>query len=243
MSLVFAHGRWQSEGEIDYEGEAFGLFDVMRKKEEWNGGIQGGATNTFDADTKLVFDVPNERAATYTRPALVMPAYYSLWAQATGDSFYTQAADSARAFWKLVADPDTGLVPGRAEFDGDPVQGWETFTTESYRTHFNVMLDGIWSRSAWSTEQANRVIAFFTEQGINEYVREYTLDGMPVVTERESSLTPANGALALVADIADREAFIDAVWNQPLNRFQVRYYSGTLLLLALISLSGQFRVY
>lgn len=243
MSLVFAHGRWRSEGDIDYEAEALALFDVMRNKEEKNGGIVGGATNTFDATTMLVYDVPHTKAATYTRPAVEMPAYYALWAQATGDSFYLQAAEAARAFLRSVAHPETGLIPNRAGFDGRSIENWNTFTTEAYRSLFNIVFDGIWSGNLWAEEEANKLIAFFTAKGINTYGREYTLDGTPAATDREPALVSANGAVALVASIPDREPFIEAVWSFPLTRNDVRYYSGTLQLLSLITLAGQFRVY
>jgi oligosaccharide reducing-end xylanase len=255
MSLIFAHGRWGSKcraplapegcvpSDIDYEAEALALFDILRNKEEMNGGIKGGATNTFDHETKLVFDVPNQKAATFTRPAIEMPAYYALWAQATGDPFYTEAAEAARAFWKLIAHPDTGLMPGRVGFDGRAIKDWSTFSPECYRTYFNQIFDVIWSGSTWSSEEADKIIAFFASKGIASYGGEYTLDGGVVDPAREPALISANGALALVATIPEREAFIEAVWNFPLTRDAVRYYSGTVQLLALMTLGGRFRVW
>jgi oligosaccharide reducing-end xylanase len=90
MALIFAHDRWGSTTTIDYETEALELLNVLRHKEEENGGVVvDGVTNTFDVVSGLPWDVPTEMAAKSNigRPSIVMPAFYDLWAQATGDVF------------------------------------------------------------------------------------------------------------------------------------------------------------
>jgi oligosaccharide reducing-end xylanase len=245
MALIFAHGRWGSDsGEIDYEAEALALFDVMRNKEAQNGGIVEGVTNTFDANTKLVFDFPNESAAGFTRPVVEMPAYYELWAQATGDSFYAGAAVAARDYWKLVANQETGLMPVRAFFDGAPLPDWENFNPEAYRVHFNVSHDRIWFGSDdWHVEESNRLLDFFSSEGIASYGRIYTLEGELLQAGRDPSLIASNGPVALIATHGERNAFIQAVWEMPVPVGEGRYYAGMLQLLSLITLSGRFRVY
>lgn len=242
MSLVFAHGRWGSTDEIDYEAEAIELFDVLRNKELENGGVRAGVTNLFDATTQLPFDFPNTGGAGLSRPSAVMPAYYELWAQATGDAFYAGAARSGREYWIAAAHPETGLLPTRAFFDGTPVPGWDNFTSESYRTFFSLVLDRIWfAGDGFQVELANRVIGFFADEGA--YGRVYTLDGEVVQPETEPSLVSSNGALALVSSQAERDAFIEALWEQPLVELDTRYYPGMLQLLALITVGGRYRVY
>ena len=245
MALVFAHGRWGSDtGGVDYESAALELFDLIRNKEQMNGGIVEGVTDTFDAETKLVFDFPNTSTASYTRPALEMPAFYELWAQATGDSFYAEAAAAARSFWKRAEHPETGLLPWRAYFDGKPLEDWATFEPEGYRASYNIALDRIWFGSdAWHVEHSDRMIAFFDGIGINVYGRVYTLDGTEVQSDREPSLVAANGPVAMLATHLARPAFIEAVWNLPIPTYDPRYYNGTLQLLALITMAGQYRVY
>ena len=245
MALIFAHGRWGSDsGELDYEAEALSLFDVMRNKEAQNGGIKEGVTDTFDTTTKLVFDFPNESAADFTRPVVEMPAYYELWAQATGDSFYVGAAVAARQYWKLVANEKTGLMPVRAFFDGEPLADWDNFNPEAYRVHFNLALDRIWfGGDEWHVDESNRLLDFFTAEGIDTYGRIYTLEGEVVQAARDPSLIASNGPVALISTHAEREAFIQAIWELPTPVAEGRYYSGVLQLLALITLSGRFRVY
>jgi oligosaccharide reducing-end xylanase len=244
MALLFAHGRWRSAGAIDYATEALSLFDVMRNKEAQNGGIVDGVTNSFDASTKLVFDVPNTVASTYSRPSIEMPGYYELWAQATGDSFWTDAASAARDYWQRSAHAGTGLMPTRASFDGTPVAGSDTFEPEGYRTQINMVIDRIFfGKSQWEVDESNRLLDFFFQRGIDQYGREYGLDGTLVDGLHDPSLVAVNGTSALIATSDQRTAFLDAAWNLPVPTGVSRYYSGILDLLMLLILSGQYRVY
>ena len=243
MALLFAHDLWGSRGAIDYATEVESLFDVMRNKEMQNGGIVNGVTNTFDAATKLVFDVPSTTAATYSRPSIEMPAYYDLWAQATGDSFWNDAAAAARDYWRRSANASTGLLPKRASFDGTPVPGSDTFESEGYRTQINMVLDGIFSgNTPWEVDESNRLLDFFFQHGIDQYGRQYTLDGTLIDSLHDPSLVAVNGTSALLATSDQRAAFIDAAWNLQVPIGAPRYYSGILDLLTLLILSGRYRV-
>ncbi len=106
-ALIFAHDRWGSKtGPVDYEAGAVALLDVMRHKEDENGGVVGGITDTFDSTTALPVHLPEVMFAGVGRPSIVMPAYYDLWAQATGDPFWTQAAAAAPQLLEEVGAPD-----------------------------------------------------------------------------------------------------------------------------------------
>ncbi|AUX45326.1 cellulase [Sorangium cellulosum] len=245
MALIFAHNRWGSDtGDIDYEADALELLEVMRYKEAQNGGVVEGVTNVFDAETKLAFDFPHTAAAGITRPSIEMPAYYELWAQATGDTFWSEAAASARAHWQRAAHPVTGLMPERATFEGEPVFGSHTFDAEAYRTSLNMALDHIWfGVDPWQVEEANRLLSFFSAKGIDTYGPSYLLEGGNLEFGRDRALIVMNGVTGLMATNADRAQYIEAAWAETLEVGQPRYYSGILNLLSLLVLSGQFRVY
>jgi oligosaccharide reducing-end xylanase len=176
-----------------------------------------------------------------------MPGYYRLWAEATGDPFWldaANAADAPGAYWAAAANLTTGLWPVRAYFDGMPVSGSDTFVAEGYRTELNVAIDQIWSGgSAWNVVEANKLLNFFTSQNIDQYGTSYQLDGTVIVSAREPALILANGTLALITTNTDRAAYVSAVWDQPIPSGSARYYAGMLDLLALMILGGQFRVY
>lgn len=243
MALIFAHDLWGSDGAIDYEADALSLLDVMLNKQELNMGIVDDVLNTFDAETKLVFDVPNVSASGYTRPSVEMPAYYDLWAQATGNDFWTEAASAGRAYLERVAHPTTGLTPVRATFSGQPIAGWDTFGSEAYRTHLNVTLDYIWSGTTpWPTTECDRLLGFFDDVGVDTYGGTFELDGAPIERTRENALIAANGIAAVPSTLPVREEFVQAVWDMKPPAGLLRYYAGLLDLLSLLTLSGRMRV-
>ncbi len=245
MALIFAHDRWDGDAGSAYEADAVSLLNLMLHKEEQNGGIVNEVTNTFDNETQLVFHEPKVAASTFTRPAVEMPAYYELWAQATGNAFWSNAAASARKFWASCANADTGLMPVRAYFEGTPVVGWTGFWPEGYRVHLNIVLDYVWTGAhAWENEESNKLLQFFASKGLGTYGKAYSLDGETCLdTFHESSLVAVNGALALSASTSvPRRDFVSAVWNLELTVPEARYYSGLLQLVSMLTLAGRMRV-
>jgi oligosaccharide reducing-end xylanase len=247
-ALIFAHDRWGSTtGNINYETGAVSLLDVMRHKQDQNGGIVGGITNTFDEVTGLPFDMPVSwmAVARRGRPSIVMPAYYDLWARATGDAFWSRAAVAGREYWKKVAYPTTGLMPVRATFSGGMVPDWNTFMPEAYRAQINMALDFIWSLSGgeqWNRDEADNLITFFSNQGIDFYGTSYTLDGTPLNPVRDNALVAVNGITAGIATQINRSSFVNEVWGMATPTGLARYYDGILNLTALMILGGQYRV-
>lgn len=250
MSLVFAHGRWKSDDTIDYEAEALAAFDVMLNKEDHNRGTPDGVTDMFHRQARLPFDVPDVSSVAYTRPSVAMPGFYELWAQATGNSFWTEAAAAGREYLTDASDPDTGLTPLRTYFDGLPVVRRDdevsaAFDSQSYRTQLNIVLDLIWSAEPDGRQVAlcDRLIAFFARVGINKYGAAYELDGTVIDGMRDPSLIAVNGVAAMPSSHADRVAFIQKVWDLPTVKGEPRYYSGIMQLFSLMALGGQMRVY
>jgi oligosaccharide reducing-end xylanase len=246
-ALIFAHDRWTSAGAVNYEAGAVALLDVMRHKEDQNGGIVDGVTNTFDVTTALPFHLPLEMYAGIGRPSVVMPAFYDLWREATDDPFWTRAAVAARAYLEKTSHPNTGLIPVRAGFDGAEVASWNNFDSESYRAQINMALDWAWAKgdkNAWEVTEANRLLKFFTGKGMETYGSAYSLDGNVVVDPlRDFGLIACNGVTAMVATELNRASYVTAVWDQPLQTGAARYYSGILDLTALLILGGQYRVW
>lgn len=243
MALIFAHDRWGDSG-IDYQSAAQRALHVLQNKVRDNGGVRDGITDMVDADTHLFTDVPLTSAAGVSRPSIEMPAFYDLWAQATADPFWSDAAASARTYLQAVDNPTTGLMPIRATFDGKPVIGSDTFAPEGYRTQLNMALDSIWSGQTWVVDENNRLLAFFVFQGMDTYGKSFTLDGSTVLDPlHEPSLVVMNGASALAATNPNRTQFVDAVWNLAVPTGDARYYTGILDLSVLLLLSGQYRVW
>jgi oligosaccharide reducing-end xylanase len=245
-ALLLARGRWKSSpGTIDYGQEAASLLDLIRNKESYNCGIEDGVTAPFDPESKLPYDFPSTASANISRPSIVMPAYYELWKQATGDAFWGDAAIAARAYWQASSNLKTGLMPEKAAFDGMPVTGSHTFQPECDRTFFNMALDHIWSKNdTWIVGESNRLLQFFYAEGIDSYGQTFSLDGMNVIlSTHDQALVAGNGVLALVADTDHRSEFVSEVWSGSTPTGPTRYYPGIMHLWALLMLSGQMRVY
>jgi oligosaccharide reducing-end xylanase len=250
-ALIFAHDRWSSgdagdAGAIDYESDVFMILDTMRYKQQENGGIVGGVTNTFDDATHLVYGDPTNGPSSFTRPSAEMPAFYELWAQATGDPYWSAAAASARSYWKSAANPNTGMLPVRAYFSGAAYPGWDVFAPEGYRTQLNMVLDKIWfDREPWEVSEADQLIGFFAARYPNlQFPKIFKTDGTVIDnTTGDSALVVLNGMSALISTNPNRQAFVTAAWNQPLQTGEYRYYGGLLNVIALMVLGGQFRVY
>lgn len=245
MSLIFAHDRWKDVADIDYGADALDVLHVMLHKEEDNTG-SSDVTNTFDDETQLVFDVPSVAAASRTRPSILMPAFYELWTQATGNTLFKQAAASARVLFVAAADEKTGLMPLRTYFDATPVPGSDTFTPEAYRVLPNIVLDQLWTTGQKTTavKEFNLVLGFFASQGLTKYGTEYQLDGTVVNSAHEPALVFVNGMTAMLATTVDqRHDFMQAVWDAKTPTGNPRYYQGIMQLFALLVLSGKMQVY
>jgi oligosaccharide reducing-end xylanase len=258
LALIFAHDRWGSTSTLPYASDALALLDALQNKELENGGLMevtdedGVVENVgsaFDPTTHLVREEPTGAAAGYHRSSLEMPAAYELWAQATGNAFWNDAADAARRHLVASADAATGLWPLRSYFDGSPVPDppAPAFTGQAYRTQLNLAMDALWGTPApEQTTVADRVLGFFGSQGsaLDQYGASFTLDGTPIDPKPEQALISVNGALVVAASpAADRTSFVNTVWAQAIPSGDTRYYDGLLYLMSLLVLSGQLRVY
>jgi oligosaccharide reducing-end xylanase len=243
MALLLAHDHFTTRGRVDYATDARELLTLLQYKVEQDAGIVDGVTGTFDGQTHLVYDVPNISAAAagVGRPSIEAPGYYDLWAQATGDPFWTNAASAARDYWRRTANATTGLTPIRATFAGVPVTNYGVFSSEAYRAQIAMALDQIWvGGDGWSPGEADRLLGFFAGQG-PIYGMSFALDGTPINQLHDPALVAANGVSAAIAT-TDRTAFVEAVWEMPVPNMVNRYFAGLLYLISLLVLGGQMQV-
>jgi len=239
-ALIFAHDRWSTIGTIDYQADALALLHTMRFKEQ-DVGQAAGVTNTFDATTTLPFSTPDVASAGQTRPSIVMPAYYTIWAEAANDPMFTMAAASGRALWGAAANKTTGLLPIRSTFAGAAVNGWAIFDPEAYRNQINMVIDQSWTNAATGQPIVDKMLAFFTAQG--NYGTSYTIDGTSCTnTFHEPSLVVTNAIAAAITTNSDRAQYLMTFWNLMVPIGNGRYYPGIMQLMGLLILSGQFQI-
>lgn len=249
MALLFASGRWgNGTGILDYRAEAQAILDTMLHKEDQKSDL---ATNMFDPKTKQVVFVPTiGRDSSFTDPSYHLPAYYELWARwANKDNeFWKQAAQASREFFKKTAHPETGLMPDYAEFDGSPTDPWsgghDAFRFDAWRNGMNVAVDCAWfAADKWQIEQSDRLLNFFYNQGIGSYANQFTLDGEPLSSDHSLGLVAMNAVAGLAATTDKTPEFVKELWDASPPTGKWRYYDGMLYMLALLHVSGNFRIY
>lgn len=245
-ALFFADGRWgSSEGIYNYRAEAQSILDTALHNDD-RGDL---ATNLFDPESKQVVFVPQlGKNSQFTDPSYHMPHYYELWARwADKDNdFWTDAVTASREYLPKSVHPQTGLAPNYSYFDGKPYDDEYNgnFRYDAFRVGANVGMDYVWFRpSEWHVEQSNRLLDFFASQGIDEYKAEYLLTGEPQVAHRSPGLIATNAVAALAADPEKGKPFVQTLWDQELPTGQYRYYDGLLMMLGLLQVSGNFRIY
>lgn len=249
MALLFASHRWgDGEGIFNYSEQANEILQTMRHTEE----TSNLAANMFDEETNLIVFVPTRgRVSQFTDPSYQVPHYYQLWAEwADADNeAWADAAVKSRAFWQTAVHPQTGLFPDYANFDGTPLHfggggSHKDFRFDAWRTGMNIAVDHIWfGEDEWAVSQSNRWLSFFLNEGIDDYVNQYSLDGEPLSTDRSSGLIAMNAVVALAADHPQRAEFVQALWDLEIPSGQWRYYDGLLYMLALLQTSGNFQIY
>ena len=247
MALMFADSRWGSgEGIYNYLAEAQAILDVSLHADEFGGDL---ATNLFDPEAKQVVFVPQiGKNSQFTDPSYHLPHFYELWAlwADKDNEFWAEAAQASRDYLPPAVHPQTGLAPNYSYFDGKPYDDEYNgnFRYDAFRVGANVGVDYMWFRpDEWHVEQSNRLLDFFASQGINDYKAEYLLTGEPQVAHRSSGLIATNAVAALAADPEKGKPFVQALWDQELPTGKYRYYDGLLMMLGLLQVSGNFRIY
>lgn len=251
MALFFASHRWgDGTGILDYSAEAQSLLRTMIHKGEEP--ARGRITGMFDRDAKQIVFVPSPPGSTFTDPSYHLPAFSELWSRWAADpadrAFLAEVTRTSRDLFKRAAHPRTGLMPDYANFDGTPrTTPWgnhEDFRYDAWRTLSNPALDWSWWRAdPWQVAQANRVLTFLASHGENLPDR-FKLDGTPVSTDVNTpGLIAMAATAALAADRSVGEPWVRRLWELPLPTGRFRYYDGLLTMIALLEVSGNFRIY
>ncbi|MBK9746649.1 MAG: glycoside hydrolase [Anaerolineae bacterium] len=245
-ALFFAAARWgNGDGIYNYQAEANSILRTMLTADTPQ------ATTLFNLDNQLVVFVPQKGAVSrFTNPSYQAPHFYELWARWADqeNDFWTTAADAARAHWRAAAHPETGLMSNYTTFAGEPML-WDSYSAvyyaDAWRIGMMIALDTTWfAADDWQIEQTNRYLRFFHNLGIGRYTSQFQIDGTPVNNQHRSGGHSAmNAAAALASTDVIAWDFIEEFWETPTPTGRYRYYDGLLQFMALLQLSGNFRIY
>jgi len=263
MALLFAGNRWPGgHGIYDYHAEAEKLLTAMRHRAVIKGSTKNGPRTIgpeVNEDQSMILFIPGIGPPPFTDPSYHLPAFYELWARwgpPEDRAFWERAAETSRAFFVKTTDPQTGLAPNYANFDGSEHKTFFSpsggFGYDAWRTASNWSVDWSWWHKAPAEQElSDRIQSFFVAQGIDTYGPVYSLDGKsqtpPKFATHEDhaiGLMGTNAVAGLAATDAERaKLFTDALWNAPIPSGQGRYYDGMLYLMSLMHLGGEFRIW
>ena len=257
MALYFASGRWgNGTGIYNYHDQADRILTTMRHHPLKTGPTKFGLRTVHsmvNEERKMIRFVPNVDRADFTDPSYHLPAFYELWARwgpEADRSFWAAAADTSRNFFQKVTNPQTGLAPDYANFNGTPYSTpynprSANFSFDARRTQMNWAVDWSWWRKDPREQNlSNRIQAFFASQGMDSYGTQYTLDGKMTDKNHAKGLVATNAVVSLAATHPMAKDFVEALWNTPIpSAFNERYYDGLLYLMSLLHCSGEFRIW
>jgi oligosaccharide reducing-end xylanase len=253
MALYFASGRWgNGAGIYNYRAEADRLLTDMLHRVVLRGRTRRGpyaCGNMFEEKLKMVRFVPGLERNGFTDPSYHLPAFYELWAlwgPSADRAFWAEAANVSRDFFQKATDPNTGLAPDYANFDGTPYKpawnpGAANFRYDAWRTAMNWSVDWAWwAKDPRERQLSGRIQAFFASRGMATYGSLYTLAGEPLNATHSPGLIATNAVASLAAANPRAREFVKALWDCPVPSGKERYYDGMLYLLSLLHVSGQF---
>ena len=250
MALFFASARWgNGTGIYNYQSEAQAILDAMLNKEETSDN-DTTITNMFNKKEKQIVFVPVGNADDFSDPSYHLPHFYELWARWADkeNQFWCDAASASRQFLKKAAHPKTGLLPDYAHFDGTPIDPWnggsDDFRFDAWRVAMNLAVDYTWfAKDDWAVEQSNILLRFFHDQGVGTYGNLFTLDGVKLSDDHSTGLVAMNAVASLASTNDFRTDFVRELWNASIPSGAGRYYDGLLYMLAMLQVSGNFRIY
>jgi oligosaccharide reducing-end xylanase len=242
-ALLLASRRWASDGGDIYLNMARELLAGMIDREPDPNGV---VTDMFDASANLVVYAPVTGSAMITSSGYVMPAFYETWARFDPERAdrWLAITDASRNYLAAAPHPQTGLYPWQSEFSGERVdaENLGAFTFESSRVFLHLALDYSWNGAdPRQVDEAERALAFFATQGVNNIALRYNIDGtrLAVPAGTSPATTAMIASLGLIAPLEASRPFLQWVWDKSTPTGQYRYYDGMLYLLSLLALGGE----
>jgi len=229
-ALRLAYRRWGEGGSINYRAEALKAMAAV-------------AAHDFNRNPAIVKFTANSN---FSDPSYVLPLFYAEWAcfDTANAALWQSATSYARTYFPKVINPNTGLAPYQANFDGSEYTPGHTFNADAWRVPMNIMSDlAVNGVGTWQTGYAATSAAFWTSQGLSKYGGTYSLTGTPMDEYHGAGLTGVNAMLAFGLSAADAKPFLQAAWDQKTPTGQYRYYDGTLYALSMLYLTGTFSLF
>ncbi len=243
MSLLFAANRWDDD---QYRKDAHYIMDKM-----WN----NPSHKLFNQGNYIIVFQPLGSGNDFSDPSYDLPAYlelFSRWAEKDTDK-WKKAVSAARNHLYVSSNKNSGLFADYSTFDGQPQsysynQNSTKYMYDAMRSAMNFGMDFylFGADSAREVEMAKRIIDFF-EKDKYEHAR-FNWDGTGGSESYTQGEKGANAVAALaLKDVSGYDEIIkknlQMAWDEPFMTGQYRYYDGLVHYLAMLHLSGTFKIW
>ena len=243
MSLLFAANRWNDD---QYRKDALYIMDKM-----WN----NPSHKLFNQGNYIIVFQPLGNGNDFSDPSYDLPAYlelFSRWAEKDTDK-WKKAVTAARDHLYKSSNTSSGLFADYSSFNGQPQSYSYNSNSTKYmydamRCAMNFGMDYylFGADSTREIEMANRIINFFEKDGYKH--ARFNWDGSNPQEQYTQGEAGANAVAAIaLRSSADSEEKIKKnlqnAWDTKFMTGQYRYYDGLVHYLAMLHLSGNFKIW
>ena len=243
MSLLFAANRWNDSKYMD---DAQYILKKM---------CDNGQHSLFNPQHYVITFQPQGNENNFSDPSYDLPAYVDLFARwsTTNQDKWSKAAKATRDHLYKSSNPKSGLFSDYNNFDGTPHGvsyngNAEKYMYDAMRCAMNFGMDYylFGADSARQEEMARRIIDFFEKDGYKH--ARFNWDGSNPQEQYTQGEAGANAvaAMALINDSKYDAAVkknLELAWNTEFMTGQYRYYDGLVHYLAMLHLSGTFKIW
>lgn len=243
MSLLFAANRWNDSKYMD---DAQYILKKM-----WD----NGQHSLFNPQHYVITFQPQGNENNFSDPSYDLPAYVDLFARwsTSNQDKWSKAAKATRDHLYKSSNTKSGLFSDYNNFDGTPHGvsyngNAEKYMYDAMRCAMNFGMDYylFGADSARQEEMARRIIDFFEKDGYKH--ARFNWDGSNPQEQYTLGETGANAvaAMALMNDSKYNDAVkknLKMAWDGNLMTGQYRYYDGLVHYLAMLHLSGTFKIW
>jgi endo-1,4-beta-D-glucanase Y len=146
--------------------------------------------------------------ATCTDVSYYTPAYFRIFAQATGNTLWTTLADSTLRVRNACTNATTGLLPGAQEYNGTPSSciAEATYGYDACRVPWRTAIDYLWNGDTVACNWCVKVTNWANGKGPKNIVDGYDLNGTATGTNHNSAFV---GGFA-VGNMCNSQTMVDS---------------------------------
>lgn len=237
LALIMASNRW---------GDKTGIYNYSAQAEE----VLARILTAEVTDDNYFMASPT--TAQLFNPSYLMPAFYKMFEEFTGESRWRQTAENTfvlinRCLKSSLGNTENGLVPDWCDKNGNPGPSGMSgiFSYDAMRVPYYIALDEIWfGEDDYARAYLGRIITNFFGPAYDSFGSEYNLNGTKTASEYEISyLGSFTGGAMGATNEADKVNFFNALMATPFATGAYKYYDICWHNFGLLLSSGNFRIY